>query len=100
MVVYARHHVAAVGHSIGLLARLDFSSKCHSDAHRRLAARIVHEWTRFSVDRGRISTRYTRSSVTYDSHDEAPSVDDGCCTANSSGCARVSVDVRVTETLH
>ena len=70
-------------------ARLAFSSERPSSADPRLAAHSVYECTLVRVDCGRISTHYARSSVTYDSHDEAPSVDDGCCSAHSRRSTRV-----------
>src|ERR1700680_1624080 len=100
MVVPARHHVRVGGDGIGLLARLAVSSKCFPEPDPRLAACSVYEWPRLSVDRSRISSGHTRSSITHDSHDEAPSVDDGCRSATSSGGARVSAGVRTPEALH
>ena len=95
-----RNRIHASGHSIGVFARLDLPSKCFSNSHRRLAIGSVYEWPRRHMDCGRISTRCTRSSFSYDSHDEAPSVDDGCCSANSSGDTRVYLGVRASEALY
>ena len=100
VVCFARRRIHAAGHSISLFARLDPASKCFSNPHRRLASRSVYERPDVSVDCTRISTRHTRSSVAYDSHDEASSVDDGCCTANFNGDTDVSVGLRPTEALH
>src|ERR1700688_461169 len=95
-----RNHIHASDHCIGVFARLDLPSKRLSNSHRRLAAGSVYEWPRLRMDCGRISTRCTRSSFPYDSHDEAPSVDDGCRSANSSGDTRVYLGVRASEALH
>src|SRR3984957_236210 len=88
------------GRGSGLFSRLAFSSKCFSQPNSRLAARSVYGWSGLSVDCGRVSARRTGSSVTHDSHAEAPSVDDDCGSAGSSGSACVSTGVRLTEALH
>src|SRR5580658_4935234 len=100
VVCFARDHIHAGTHSISLFARLDLASKCFSNPPRRLASRSVFERPDVSVDRTRISTRHSRSSVAYDSHDEASSADDGCCTANFNGNADVSAGLRPTKALH
>src|SRR5258708_13974908 len=97
VVAPVRHHIRVAGYSTDLLARLAFCSKCLPEPHRRLAACRIHDWTLVSVDCGRISTRHTRSSFANDSHDEAPSVDDGCGTANSSPGTRIPLGRRSTE---
>jgi hypothetical protein len=100
MVTSARHRIPAIGdHGIGLPARLAFSSKCLPKPHPRLAARRIYEWTLFSVGCRRVSSCYPRSSVPHDPHDEAPSVDDGCCSVDSGWGAHVSARLRVTEAL-
>src|SRR6202035_1621690 len=96
----ARHRVHADCRSIGLFVRLACSAKCLPKPDRYLAACDVYERSRHSVDWGRVSTRHTRSSTTYDSHAEAPSVDDGRCTADSSGGTRVDPGVCPSEALH
>src|ERR1700756_2963096 len=98
--ISSRDHIDSGGHCVGLSARLARSSKCLPKAHRRLAAGGVHEWPRLSGDCCRVSTRHTRSSVTYDSHGEAPSADDHRCSADSGGGTRLSPCVRTSETLH
>jgi hypothetical protein len=95
-----RHHIRAGGRRTGLLARLALSSKSLAKAHYRLATRRIHEWTFYDVDRRRVPASHARSSVTHDSHDEAPSADDGCCSLDLSGGAHFSFDVRFTEALH
>jgi hypothetical protein len=48
----------------------------------------------------RVSTRHARSPLAHNSHVEAPSVDDGCCPANSGWRNGVSADMRASEALH
>jgi len=96
----ARDHLHAGGHSVNLLARLDFRSKCFPKSDPRMAPGIVYEWARFGVDCRRVSTRHTRSPLTHNSHVETPSVDDGCSPANSGWRTRVSADLRASEALH
>src|SRR5580692_6356496 len=100
LVCFACGHLYAAGHSISLFARLDLASKCFSNPHRRLASRSVFEWPDVSVGCTRISTRPSRSSVAHDSHGEASSFDDGCCTANFNGDTDVSAGLRPTEALY
>jgi hypothetical protein len=88
------------GRGVDLLARLAFSSKRFPTPHRRLAPRRIYSGSGLSTDGSRLSARNTRSPVAHDSHDEAPAVDDGWCTATSSGGAPVPAGVRVTEALH
>src|SRR5580704_1280557 len=95
-----RPHHTGGGRGRGLFSRLAFSSKCFSQPNSGLAARCVYGWSGLGVDCGRVSARRTRSSVTHDSHAEAPSVDDDCGSAGSSGSACVSNGVRITEALH
>lgn len=95
-----RHRLRSWCHRVRLPARMALPAKRFPKAHFHLASRSVYEWPRFGVDRGRISTRYARSPLTYDSHDEASSLDDGCCTADFGGRARISLSVRVTQGLH
>src|SRR5580704_8562096 len=101
VVAPVRHHIHTGDvRGGGLLARLAFSSKCFSQPDSRLAARSVYGWSGLSVDGGRVSACRTRSSVTHDSHAEAPSLDDDCGSAGSSGSACVSTGMRLTEALH
>ena len=95
-----RHHIRAGGRRTSLLARLALSSKSLAKAHCRLAARRIYEWTFYDVDRRRVPASHARSSVTHDSHDEASSADDGCCSLDLSGGTHFSFDVRFTEALH
>src|ERR1700680_1574540 len=96
----ARYHMRVGADGVGLLAWLAFASRCFPQPDPRLAPRRIYEWTLFSVGCRRVSARHPRSSLPHDSHDEAPSVDDGCCSASSSGGARVPAGVRAPEALH
>ena len=95
-----RDHIRFGGDCVGLFPRLALRSKCFPKPDPRVAARSVYEWSRLSLGCCRVSTCRTRSSVTHDSHGEASSIDDGCCTANSGWGTRISVGMRVTEALH
>src|SRR5438270_8167405 len=98
--ISACDHIDAGSCSVDLSARLARSSKCLSKPDRRLAARGVFEWPHLSVARCRLPTRHTRSSTTHGSHAEAPSVDDGRCSLDSSGGTDVYHGVRPSEILH
>ena len=94
------HHIRTLGNGIGLFPRLAFASNRFPQPDPWLASRSVHKCSRAGVDCRRVSPRPTRSSVAYDPHDEAPSIDDSRCSASSGGCAGVSFGVRVTEGFH
>src|SRR5579862_1540301 len=97
---FDRGDVHIIGDSVSLSARLDCPAKCLPYPHPRLAACCLYERSCLSVDCRRISTRRTRSPVTHVSHDEASSVDDGCCSADFGGEADISAGVRTAEALH
>lgn len=96
----ARDHLHTGGRIVNLLARLAFSSKRFPKSDPHMAPSSVYEWARFSVDCRRVSTRHTRSPLTHNSHVETPSVDDGCCPANSGRRTHLSADMRASEALH
>src|SRR5579871_649970 len=98
--ISARVYIDTGGRSVDLSARVARSSKGLPKPDRRLEARCVLERSRLNVACCRLSTRHIRSSIAYVSHAEAPSVNDGCRSADSSGGSHVYPGVRPSEILH